>query len=329
MSIISITIVESAEQIVAGFPRFITLSTNLPSTIFYTTDGSTPDTFSNIYHSTIEVPTDQQEFTLKIFATNGTDASPIITQNYSTNIINNTRLPHSPITPAPGNRPSLFPFGSASAVQTFDYLNNAEAGTIVTNPSLPIIPYGYDANGNPVGANKPIDDYLNIYSVTDAQNRVYHGVGNLPGEVTTIGRRSALEYTPEESHTSDRIFHPKAMVIFQDSETDDPTAPVQINHQFFSLENLEIARDGGPLRATGLDAAGITGSYINSHYNPRTQKITSYYRCSSTNRWIISTRPYEPKDTSITSYAGMVFPKFNQGVGKIFTWNMFRYRVLT
>jgi hypothetical protein len=329
MTVISVSIVESSEQLVAGFPRTISLSTNVPATIFYSTDASEPSTLSSVYTSPIMPPRDSLEFILKVFATNGTDSSAIITQTYKTNIIDNTRLPHATLSGSSNNAPqSLFPFGSSSPASTVDYQNNANAGTTVYNSDIPLVPYGYDATGTAVGANLPIDDYLNVYSTTDSQNKTPEGVGNLPGKVTIVGRRNPVEYTTRESYRSSSLFDAKAMVIFQDSTNEDPTNPVQLNPQAFSLENLEIVRDGGPLRAAGLDTPTITGSFLRSHYNPRTQMITSYYRDSSTNRWIISSTPYAPKQSDPGNLSNMVFSRNDQGVGKVYSWNLFRYRTL-
>lgn len=329
MAVISINIIEASEQLIAGFPKTIALSTNVPATIFYTVDGSTPTNLSSIYIDPIILPTDVLDFTLKAFATDGINSSAVITSTYSTDILNNTRLPHAAVPfDVSVQTPSLFPFGSNSPSLEFDYLNNAKSGTTVSNSSSTTL-YGYDANGNPININKPADDYLNVYSTTDNQNKVYKGVGNLPGEVIVAGRRSALEYTPQSSNRSSGLFNPKAMVIFQDATDEDPTNPPQINRQSFSLENLEIVKDGAPLRATGLETPTITGSFLRSHYNPRTQMITSYYRDSSTNRWIISSYPYEPKQADPGNLSSMVFSRNDQGVGKVYSWNLFRYRTLT
>jgi len=331
MVVISVSIIESSEQIVAGFPRTITLTANVPSTIFYTTDGSTPTNFSSVFTSPIIVPTDVLEFTLKTFATNGVDTSPVITAIYTTNILNNARIPHSTVSDlGTGNAPfSQYPFGSNSPAPMFDYLNNANAGTTVDNPLLPEITFGYDANGNPISANQPFDDYLNIYSTTDWENRSLPGVGNLPAQVKVIGRRSPPDYSVEESSRASPLFDARAMVIFQDAETDDPTNPVQINPQMFSLENLEITEDGAPLYASGLDSLGISGSFLKTHYNPRTQQLISYYRDSRTNRWIISSSPYQPKNPDVGNLSNFVFGKHDQGVGRVIPWNLFLYRTLT
>lgn len=330
MVVISVSLTESSEQLIAGFPRTVELSTNVPATIFYTIDESEPTTGSSVYTSAIVLPTDLLEFTLKVFATNGTDTSAVVTTVYSTNIIDNTRLPHSTLSDVSNNAPfSQFPFGSNSPDPDFEYLNPGTAGTTVNDPTLPSITYGYDEDGNAVGANEPIDDYLNIYSTTDYLNRTYDNVGNLPGTVTVVGRRGPSEYSPEESSRRSPLFNSRAMVIFQDSSTDDASNPPQINPQVFSLENLEISKDGASLYTSGLDSPTTTGSFIKSYYNPRTQTVTSYYRDSATNRWIISTSPYEPRQTDPGNLSGMVFGRRNGGAGMVFGWNLFRYSTLT
>jgi hypothetical protein len=330
MVVISISLTESSDQIVAGFPTTVALSANVPATIFYTIDGTEPTTASEVYVSAITLPTDVLEFVLKVFATNGVDSSAIVTTTYSTDILHNARLPHSILSDDSNNAPySQYPFGSNSPSPTVTYLNPGSAGVTVDDPTLPEITYGYDANGDPVAANEKFDDYLNIYSTTDYLNKTTSNVGNLPGKVTIVGRRSALEYTPEESTRQSPLFNSKAMVIFQDITTEDPSNPPQINPQSFSLENLEVSKDGSALYASGLESPTITGSFLRSYYNPRTQMITSYYRDSSTNRWIISSAPYEPKQTDPGNLSGMVFGRNNGGVGKVFSWNLFRYSVLT
>jgi hypothetical protein len=330
MVVISISLTESSDQIVAGFPTTVALSTNVPATIFYTTDGTEPTTASEVYVSAIVLPTDVLEFILKVFATNGVDVSAIVTTTYSTDILHNARLPHSVLSDDSNNTPySQYPFGSNSPSPTVNYLNPSGAGVTVDDPTLPEITYGYDANGDPVAANEKFDDYLNIYSTTDYLNKTTDNVGNLPGKVTIVGRRSALEYTPKESTRQSPLFNSKAMVIFQDITTEDSSNPPQINPQSFSLENLEVSKDGSSLYASGLESPTITGSFLRSHYNPRTQMITSYYRDSSTNRWIISSAPYEPKQTDPGNLSGMVFGRNNGGVGRVFSWNLFRYSVLT
>lgn len=327
MTVISISISESTEQIIAGFPKSVSLSTNIPSTIFYTLDGTDPDTMSSVYTGAITFPTDVLSLVLKVYATNGSDNSPIITQSYNTNILHNTRLPHATSGDVGIPQQSRYPYGSNSPRVQFDYLNSANAGTTVDNPNLPVVNYGYDGSGNPIGSNQPIDDYLNVYK-NESKDKKWKAVpGVLPGRVTVIGRRNPSAYSVEESDRSSATFDARAMVIFQNTATEDPSRPPQINPQYFTMTHLETK--DSELRATGLGAPTITGSFVKSHYNPRTQEITYYYRDSATNRWIISSTPYNPALNKAGNLSSMVFGKGDSGVGRVYQAYFGKYRTLT
>ena len=93
MSVINVTITVSTDQVVSGIPKTVSISTNVPATIFYTLDGTTPTLFSSIYTSPIFLPYTPLSVILNVMATNGTDSSPVITETYQTDIVNsNARL---------------------------------------------------------------------------------------------------------------------------------------------------------------------------------------------------------------------------------------------
>jgi hypothetical protein len=77
MVVISVSIIESTEQVVSGIPRFITIETNIISVIYYTLDGSVPTINSTIYIDPIQLPLGPPTIVLSVFATNGTDTSPV------------------------------------------------------------------------------------------------------------------------------------------------------------------------------------------------------------------------------------------------------------
>src|ERR1700686_751596 len=113
MTVISLSVTNSEEEILAGIPRTVAISTNIPALIFYTIDGSVPNLFSTQYTSPIFLPTDQLTIVLNILATNGTDFSPIITETYQTNMVDgNVRFSHNDTNAPPGfNLQGLYPFG--------------------------------------------------------------------------------------------------------------------------------------------------------------------------------------------------------------------------
>jgi len=343
MAVISVTITQSAEQVVAGIPKTVSITTNIPATIFYTLDGTDPTLFSNMYTGAIFIPYDQLLVTLKVLATNGVDTSPIVVDQYITNIVDsNARLPHSGTTAEAGSViPDAYPFGTPPFQPQQGYTNPANAGPYsgaVYDPSQPATATGFDGKGNPTGfTNQPYDssNYQITYTDRDASGNQGSNIGNLPGKTTLpypsdtqIDQGQTSGQGPEQTQQFTNLFDPRAMVIFQDFSKEDPNDPPQINRQFFSLENPERARDGNYYFNTGQDAsAPVSGSFVRAHYNPRTNTITHYYRDSWSNKWIISTAPYQPNGTFDGNMAATAMGT-KSGAGVVFEWLPFTRRVL-
>lgn len=327
MAVISVAIIASEEQVVAGIPRTVALTANVASSIFYTLDGTTPTLFSTIYTSPIVMPTGKLSVTLKVMASNGSLTSPILTETYITNMTlgTNARLPHSATDAAPGqNLPDLYPYGTNPIEPTSTYLSTGDAGITVFDPSKPSVPNGFDGAGNPTGfTNEPYDitNYSIKYSTTNAIGESGYGIGNLPANSTVLLPPEVPETTNQNSNT----FDPKAFVIYQDASKENPNDPPHINRQFFMLEDPEKARDGNHFLTSGLDAPPVNGSFVNSHYNPRTNQITYYYFDSWSNRWIISTQPYSP-NPQVSN--GLMPVMSGRNSSRVFEWLPFARRVL-
>ena len=314
MSVINIIITASATQTIPGIPDTISLGTNEPATIFFTLDGSIPDTFSPIYTVPVVMPQTLLNVVLSVFATNGVDNSAIITQTYSTTpeqlpaYAAGARISRSATTNLnnASSTNSLYPFGTDGPNPNFQYTGTQNAGITVYNESQPATPSGFDGNGNPAGfVNNPTsvnNTFKQIYSTENSEGEVYPGVGNLPAKTRIIGKTTPMEYVQEQSSTADKIFNPRALVIYQDATMEDPTNPVIINRSDFSLENTEIVKDGVLLMNTALDSPPTQGSFVRREFNPRTNSFTVYYRDNTVNRWIISTFPYQPtKQEEVTA----------------------------
>lgn len=330
MVVISVTISLSEEQVVAGIPKTVAISTNVPATIFYTLDGSIPSLFSTVYTGPIIMPVSQLSVTLNILATNGVDSTPIITETFFTNMAEgtNARLPHSSST-AQGQSsiPDPYPFGNNAPQPNQNFLNPADASITVNNPALPSTPTGFDGSGNPTGfTNEPYDstNYSIKYSTTDAQGQTGYGVGNLPA----TAKIQTETPPPYETSMESNMFDPRAFVIFQDASKENPGDPPHINRMHFSLENPEKTRDGNLYFNSGLDAPPVSGSFLRSHYNPRTNNITYYYLDTWTNKWIISTAPYNPTGPW-TGNLSQILPGGGGAGGRyVFEWLPFTRRVL-
>jgi hypothetical protein len=328
MSVISVAITNSAEEITKGIPRSIAISTSSIATIFYTLDGTTPDTASNVYFSAIQTPTNKSGLVLKVFATDGTDSSPVLTFEYGTVLTG--RLPHSTVTGTSiSDTNSLFPFGSNVPRGDAKFGPNANAGLTIENPfntSLPQISNGFDDQGTPNDfTNATLDSYPIIYSITDSIGQTGRGVGNLPATVTV----SPSVAPPEVSNRSDKLFNPRALVVYQDQSLESPDDPAFLNREYFSLQNPEKYADGNLFFNAGLDSPAASGAFVKNHFNPKDNTMTYYYFDSSSNRWIISKQPYQEKDPDMYNFAQMVFPRNKpEGGGVVFAWRQFARRIL-
>jgi hypothetical protein len=329
MTVLSVVITESAEQVVSDIPRFVTISTNIPVTIFYTLDGSTPTLFSQIYTAPIEMPTSLLQVILSVFASNGIINSDIVVNKYQTVITGeNARVPHSATDQPVGGLQDPYPFGSTPITPGTMYLGAAEAGLTVDNPLLPEYPSGFDGSGNPTGfTNEPLIGIPTktqpiLLSETNAQGETGPGIGTLP--------RSTIQSTPpppEQQNFNDKLFDPRALVIFQDfTQPQDPNSPVYVNRMMGSLEDASTSRDGNQYYNTALENAGPTMTFLRQHYNPTDQTLTYYYRDFTNNRWIISKTPYTPAPDA-GRYYNMVFSKA-PGAGFVFAWLPFKANFL-
>lgn len=319
MATITVTIVESTEQILSGIPRYVTITTDVIATIFYTLDGTTPTLLSSIYIGNLYLPTSLPVFTLKVLATDGSIYSEIVSTTYQTNILQNARLPHSATdAPAGTNLPNLYPFGTNPLQPTTQFLNPGDASITVDNPSLTQIPNAFDADGNPTTfTNYPytMENYSILYPTTNANRESGPNIGSLP-EVLIDPKQDIPEETEEFTNT----FNPKAFVIYQDTTKQDSDEPAIINSEFFSLEDPENIRDGVSFYNCGLDAPPVMGSFVRVHYNPTDNTDTYYYHDTHANRWIISKTPHIMPGSFDGNLANVPVNRRSNSVGVVIEW---------
>lgn len=328
MTVISITITESTIQLVAGIPRTITLETNIPATIFYTVDGTTPDTTSSVYVGAITLPTDLPSVVFQAFATNGTDTSSIVEEIYAPS----TYLAHHPRDRVLNQDATLagsdkYPFGdNGNFVQP---IYGRSGGITIDDPAIENIPDGYDGSGTLTftnGTDEPLSAYDIIYSTAKLSGQMGPNIGTLP-KVTIFVPKP--KHPSTSSQANDKLFNPRAMVIYQDG-TVPPADPniSRVNRALFSLQDVERARSGASMMNTALDNSMITGSFLKSYYNPSDNTITYYYRDSDTNQWIISKEPYVPRSSDNGALYKMVFSSRDGASDKVFSWLPFQHRRL-
>jgi len=318
-AIITLTVIPSERELVAGIPLNVTLTTNLPSIIFYTLDGTEPTASSDVYVEPIDLPTQNPSVNLRVLATDGVNTDATINLKYSPDW-SNARLPHSKVTilsPASsgwcGSRGSpqevLYSQPASYTVDQFGVPNKESDG------------FGYDPSVFPVrGSDEPIPLFDLKYSESNSKGETGDGIGTLP-KVTVV-------YTPpppEESDSNKATFNPRALVIFQDNR-DENENDYSINKQFYESQNFEKYNYGSSYSDSFTSGRSTPhGSLLRYLYNEREHTITFYYRDSLTNQWIISTEPFDPHSIQRNSTQPMgryVMP--NVGNNRVFKWLLFK-----
>ena len=324
MPVITITITESVVELVSGRPKFVTMATNVPSTIYYTFDGTDPTTSSSIYlGGELLLPTNPNTLTFKVFATDGTDSSAIIERIYRPNIIEG-RMPHDIVTTDDGKSTDNFPYSSLGPQVPARWTTFGTEDAIVDKDTVVNKFDGYDGTGTGTttgGTDLSLEEYLILYSERNYLGERGRGIGTLPANVTVVPR----EEPAQSSNMNDKFFDPRAMVIYQDSR-EMPFDPniLQINRPHFSLENPERVKDGILLDTLAIEGAPTpTGSFVRAHFNPRENTTTYYYFDSQALRWIISVEPAVAKNPR-EGLAKIVFSPRDSGSRKVFQWVLFK-----
>jgi hypothetical protein len=91
MAILTISAESLGPELIAGIPMLVALSTNLPSTIYFTLDGSEPTLTSAVYIQPIQLPTDQISIQLRALAISGSDSGQLdVTYSVDSGIVDAT-----------------------------------------------------------------------------------------------------------------------------------------------------------------------------------------------------------------------------------------------
>lgn len=321
MAIISLSITESPIQYVSGIPIEVSVDANIPCVIFYTLDGTDPTEASQIVVGNIKLPTDGTEVTLKLYATNGTDSTPIITQTYATNI-NNIRYKQAKFTYVADPSPATFGYGESGIIARYSGI----ALEPMDDPSIDGYSDGYDgtATGTSVGqTDKPFNrQYYDIrYSETDSHGRRGKGIGTLPANVTI----SQWQSPTNSNSANSKLFNPRALVIYQDGR--EPPADLSrplINSGAFNSFNPEKTRGGQELSKLAHESSNFFGRFVGAHHNSYENTTTYYYRDSLENRWIIS----KEQTKSISNPGGItnfILPKTDIAKHRVFKWFLFKW----
>jgi hypothetical protein len=324
MAIISLTITESPIQYISGIPIEVLVEPNIASTVFYTFDGTDPTVDSDIAIGPIKLPTDGNSVTLKMYATNGDDASLVITNSYITNHVN-TRIKQSKAIGLKAealkdNNPPTFGYGYQSNNVRYE----GDALIPVDDPAIDGYTAGYDGSGQVAAeTDKPYNrlNYDILYSETDRVGRFGKGIGTLPATVTI------QQWDPPNKSNSanSKLFNPKAIVIYQDGREPPADAGFPlINGPSFNSFNSEKLRDGMMLSQRYSDGNMSKGNFVSYQHNTANNTTTFYYFDSSINRWIISIEPTKQK-LNIGAFTEFLQPISSMAEKRVYKWFLYRW----
>jgi hypothetical protein len=255
--IIILTIQESDNQIISGFPEYVVFSTNVPSTIFYTINGSEPNEDSEIFVDRLYLPLNGTRLNIKAMAISGSSYSATLSKEYFTDqsSINKSRLIGK-------EGINLLPPDE----EVVDHISFDQYGGIAQTTSIPELD-------------------LDILSSTTASNGE-----RIPGNTTLSFVNFPLEQDFKKetlvSYLSDHNFDPKAYYIIIDG-----TSQAKLNQQTIRLVNRPSGTMDSisPLRQQNVSSYQLnTSNFVRSMLNPKTGRITYYYHDSRDNRWIQS-----------------------------------------
>lgn len=289
MAVVTLTYVGSEQEIVSGIPQTMTIETNVPATIHFTLDGSTPTTSSPIYIDTFEMPDGLNSVTLSAFGIDGDSVvGPILTQVFAPDV---TRITISRSV------------GSEGIV-----LARADTGDNT--------PDGFDADGAPARFMDVDLETLDIarpdrgYMGLEEGTRIEVGVPD-PSETAS---RLDDDFVPYSTPEIAELFEPSARVIVIDTRLDNDLLPML--RPFGSLHDPYKEFGGKRIRETADDATYVSGGFVRRFYDTRNNVMVSTYFDHNENRWIKNIQEL-PKNITTTSNLGI---QHNAGMPLVFEW---------
>lgn len=271
MAIITITAITTGPELVSGIPRFVSLSTNIPATIFYTIDGTEPTSYSSVYLEPINIPTDQNSVRLRALAISGSDSGTLDVK-YNTSLNGNFFL---------RNRQDNDP-----GIVVDDYGEDS------------VLLDGYSPNENGI-VNVPsrYSDYQNVdldiqYSETGPSGI---GEGTLIQLGPIVSNKQSVSFERSSPNDQNVYFNPRSLYIVIDGRKGyDDQSTFIVNNAYSDNRDMVKYYGGRDLK---ISRPYIAGGLVRTFYSVKpdgTGVSCSYYFNSNENRWIKSIQNYNP-----------------------------------
>lgn len=273
MTVVTLTFTGSEEEIVSGIPRTMTITSNIPSTIYFTIDGTTPTISSPIYTGTFNMPDGVNSVTLSAFGVDGSNnAGAILTQVFAPDT---TRITVSRIV------------GSEGFV-----ISRAETGDNT--------PSGYTADGETARFIDVDLETLDIIRKDVGYNGIAEGTAisvNVPNAEST-GSLIDDGFVPFSTPEVGELFNPNARMIMIDNRKDNDLRLIM--RPYGSLNDPYREFGGKRIRETTSDAMYISGGFVRRFYSTKNNIMVSYYYDNNEGKYVqnIQELPSNIKNTN-------------------------------
>ena len=255
MPVLSLTLTESDEEVFDGIPEYVEFSTNIPATVFYTFDSSTPTDESTIAIGSVSMPLNGVTFYLKAIAVAGSEESDVLSVEYKTTQDRSGLIGRSGV--------NILPYGEA-----------------------PIDHLAYDSDGEL--AKESIIELQDLELLASTTNRRGEEIsGDSTLDFVNFQKRDITRTETIVSTANSAMFDPKAKVIYIDGLLSFEENDIRIFNR--PHNTMEPTSKFYTEHQNTLDQSGlITGNLGRYMVNPRTGVIVFYYYESRENRWLIS-----------------------------------------
>ena len=272
---ISLTIIEGDQELFDGFPESVSFETDVPSTVYYTLDGSDPTEDSLIAIGKVFLPTLSGTLQIRAIAISGDDSSEIVTDQYENSSTN-----------LDGRR-----------------IIGDEGIVIMRHTDDPVDSLGYTSDGEDAQETAIAVGDLDIKSSnTNSKGEAFLG-GKTSREFVNFSLKNhGAIPDPISTPNNNPNFDPSAKLIIIDGSTEEAR-----DNQVVKIVNRAYNTFGATSNfykeRLGEKEPIITGNFVRSFYNPKTNKYVSYYWESLESRWIRSEQTVEKKTLNIGSGA--------------------------
>lgn len=271
MAVISISAISLGTELIAGIPQFVALDTNIPSTVFFTLDGSVPTASSSVYLSPIEMPT-YGSIRLRALAISGADLG-----NLDVTYFTQTSALHRHL--------RIDGYGIGIAVDAYG------VEPVLTDG------WGADDTGYVI-----VPDRKSDYELKDLEIQYSRagfdgeGYGTLiklgPQPPDVIERSEEIDGEFSSPNNQNVYFNPKATTIVIDGTDGYGDQVVRIINRPLdgTLDPIKYLQG----KTMYEPQPYISGGHIRTFYNYTTGRLCAYYFDACECRWIKSIQSFDP-----------------------------------